>query len=417
MRQSGRETGKIEWYRGVYNQLRLKKNLGRSCFFIRPSCGAKNKKEREHTMSNYTNCLPAWSVGPDCYKEVASVVRRFGKTAAVVGGKTALSKGYDKLAAAVAGSDLTLTQPIWYGGNSTYENVAAVAALEEVRSADMIFAMGGGRAVDTCKCVAEQLDKPLFTFPTIASNCAPVTAVGVFYNANDTFKDYFYPSRCPLHAFIDTQIIAEAPEAFLWAGIGDALSKECEVELCTRGRDLSHTPLMGRTMAACCTDPLLKFGKEAMAQCHADQAGNALEQVALGIIVSTGLVSNFVTHATDYYYNSSLAHCVYYGSTMVPGSGNKHLHGEIVSFGVLCLLTYDKNFARRDEILAFNHSIDLPVTLAQVGLGEEHLQTIADKAASVIEWTSSLFTFTKEEFMQAMRDADAAGRAYLEAHK
>ena len=185
-------------------------------------------------MNTYTNCLPAWSVGPDCYKEVFSVVRRYGRTAAVVGGKTALSKAYDKLAAAVAGTGLTLTRPIWYGGNSTYENGDMVAALEEVKNADMVFAVGGGRAVDTCKYVAEKLDKPLFTFPTIASNCAPVTAIGVFYNPDDRFKDYFYPTRCPLHAFIDTQVIAEAPEKLLWAGIGDALSKECEVELCTR---------------------------------------------------------------------------------------------------------------------------------------------------------------------------------------
>ena len=35
-------------------------------------------------MNTYTNCLPAWSVGPDCYKEVFSVVRRYGRTAAVV---------------------------------------------------------------------------------------------------------------------------------------------------------------------------------------------------------------------------------------------------------------------------------------------------------------------------------------------
>ena len=34
-------------------------------------------------MNTYTNCLPAWSVGPDCYKEVFSVVRRYGRTAAV----------------------------------------------------------------------------------------------------------------------------------------------------------------------------------------------------------------------------------------------------------------------------------------------------------------------------------------------
>ena len=169
-------------------------------------------------MNTYTNCLPAWSVGPDCYKEVFSVVRRYGRTAAVVGGKTALSKAYDKLAAAVAGTGLTLTQPIWYGGNSTYENGDMVAALEEVKNADMVFAVGGGRAVDTCKYVAEKLDKPLFTFPTIASNCAPVTAIGVFYNPDDSFKDYFYPTRCPLHTFIDTQVIAEAPEKLLWAG-------------------------------------------------------------------------------------------------------------------------------------------------------------------------------------------------------
>ena len=364
-------------------------------------------------MNTYTNCLPAWSVGPDCYKEVYNVVRRYGKTAAVVGGKTALSKAYDKLAAAVEGTGLTLTRPVWYGGNSTYENGDMVAALEEVRNADMLFAVGGGRAVDTCKYVAEKLDKPLFTFPTIASNCAPVTAIGVFYNPDDSFKNYFYPSRCPLHTFIDTQVIAEAPEKLLWAGIGDALSKECEVELCTRGRDLPHTPLMGRTMAACCTDPLVEYGKKALEECRANVAGNALEQVALCIIVSTGIVSNFTTTANDYYYNSSLAHCVYYGATLVPASGHNHLHGEIVSFGVLTLLTYDKNFARRDELLAFNASVGLPVTLAQIDLTEADLQTVADKAATVLEWTCSLQTFTKEAFKQAMRDADAAGRKYL----
>lgn len=366
-------------------------------------------------MSNYTNCLPAWSVGPECYKEVPAVTAGYGKTAAVIGGKKALAAAYDKLKAAVEATGPVLSDPIWYGGNSTYEHVDMLTALDAVRNADMIFAVGGGRAVDTCKAVAERLNKPLFTFPTIASNCAPVTAIAVFYNADDTFRDYFYPTRCPLHTFLDTQVIAEAPETLLWAGIGDALSKECEVELCTRGRNLPHTPLLGRTMAACCTDPLLKYGRAAMEECRANRAGEALEQVALCIVVSTGIVSNLVTTKDDYYYNSSLAHCVYYGATMVPASGRNHLHGEIVSFGVLTLLTYDGNFARRDEILAFNHSIGLPVTLAQIQLGEENLQTIADKAAAVVEWTSSLFTFTKEAFVQAMQDADAAGKAYMQS--
>ena len=43
-------------------------------------------------FTNYTNCLPAWSVGPNCYEKVYGVVAKFGKSAAVIGGKTALSK-------------------------------------------------------------------------------------------------------------------------------------------------------------------------------------------------------------------------------------------------------------------------------------------------------------------------------------
>ncbi|MCI2047843.1 MAG: iron-containing alcohol dehydrogenase family protein [Faecalibacterium sp.] len=364
-------------------------------------------------MKSYTDCLPAWSVGPDCYGEVYSVVRRFGRTAAVIGGKTALEKAYPVLKAAMKEEPFTLSEPVWYGGNSTYENVEKLEAMDAVKNADMIFGVGGGRAVDTCKAVAEHLDKPLFTFPTIASNCAACTAIGVFYNADDTFCNYFYPTRCPEHTFINTQVIAEAPERLLWAGIGDALSKECEVELATRGKELFHTPLLGAQLARACTNPLVECGAKAMRQVQQKQAGYELEQVALDIIVSTGIVSNLTSAGEKYYYNSSLAHCVYYGATMVPASGGQHLHGEIVSFGVLTLLTYDRQFAERDRLLAFNHSIGLPVTLAQVDLAEKDLQTVADKAATVLEWTRAPYAVTKEAFMQAMRDADAAGRAYL----
>ena len=84
---------------------------------------------------------------------------------------------------------------------------------------------------------------------------------------------------------------------------------------------------------------------------------------------------------------------------------------------MLTLLTYDKNFARRDEILAFNASVGLPVTLDQIQLTEADLQTVADKASTVLEWTCSLQPFTKEACVQAMLDASAAGKAYLEAHK
>ena len=49
------------------------------------------------------------------------------------------------------------------------------------------------------------------------------------YKLDGSLAGYYYPQHCAEHTFINTKIIAEAPEKLLWAGIGDALSKECEV--------------------------------------------------------------------------------------------------------------------------------------------------------------------------------------------
>ena len=362
---------------------------------------------------SYSEILPSWSVGPDCYENVYDIVRPLGKQAAVIGGETAMSKAYDVLKGNLEDKDFNLSDPIVYGKNSTLENATRLLTIKKVQDADMIFGIGGGRATDTCKVVADKLGKPLFTFPTIASNCAPVTGISVIYHSDDSFDRYYYTKRCPNHTFINTKIIAEAPEKLFWAGIGDALSKTCEVELATRGEKLFHTTLLGAQLAQACTDPLVKYGAQAIKQVGAKKIGYELEQVALDIIVSTGLVSNMTSNGTNYYYNSSLAHCVYYGSTLIPASGGKHLHGEIVSFGVLTLLTYDKQFEERDRLMKFNHSIGLPITLDEIGLKEKNLQTIADKAATVVEWAKAPYTVTKENFMQAMRDADIAGKAYI----
>ena len=60
---------------------------------------------------------------------------------------------------------------------------------------------------------------------------------------------------------------------------------------------------------------------------------------------------------------------------------------------------------------------DLVVNLPLAEIFETHLQTGADKAATVLEWSKAPYPVTKEAFMQAMRDADAAGRALLAAEK
>lgn len=366
---------------------------------------------------SYSIVLPSWSIGPDSYDYVYDIVRYLGSSAAVIGGETALEKAYGSLSDSLKDKNFTITKPICYGKNATFSNIERLENMDEVKNADMIFAVGGGRAIDTCKAVAEHLDKPIFTFPTIASNCAPATSIGVYYNEDDSFRSYLYPKSCPNHTFINTKIIAEAPEELFWAGIGDALSKEYEVELATRGEKLFHTTLLGAQMAHACTKPLIDFAEKSIEQVRAKEPGFELEQVALDIIVTTGIVSNLTCDETKYYYNSSLAHCVYNGATKVLASGGKHLHGEIVSYGVLTLLTYDKQFEERDRIMKFNHSIDLPITLDEIDLRKEDLNTVVEDAHTLVEWTCAPYEFTEEKFIQALIDTDIAGKKLIEANK
>lgn len=368
---------------------------------------------------SYNEFLPSYSIGDDCYKEIPYVTRRYGKTAVVIGGKTAMEKAKPELLAALKGSDLEITDFIWYGGDSNYENIEMLKAMPEVQNADVVFGVGGGRAVDTVKTLCDRMDKPFFTFPTLASNCASCTAISVIYNADGTFKEYAYLKAPALHTFINTKIIAESPEKLFWAGIGDALSKEYEVVFACRDKDMTHTPLLGKVLAEACTEPLVSYGKKALEDCRNNVSSKNIEQIALDIIITTGLVSNFTVHQNnpdpndDYYYNSSLAHCVYYGASLFPKCEHDHLHGEIVSFGVLCLLTYDEQFEERQRIFEFNRSIGLPCTLGEIALTEEDVPAIAHKAASVVEWTYVPGEPSEEKFIKAILDTDKAGKEFL----
>lgn len=77
---------------------------------------------------SYSVYLPNYSIGENCYKELPYVARNYGKKAVVIGGKTAMEKAKDALLEGIKGSDLEITDFIWYGGDSSYENGNALIA-------------------------------------------------------------------------------------------------------------------------------------------------------------------------------------------------------------------------------------------------------------------------------------------------
>ena len=114
--------------------------------------------------------FPSYSIGAKVYDSIPEICGSYGKRAVIIGGKTALKAAEELIRQAVSDSQITITGTLWYGGEAAYENVEALKNQAEVKEADMIFAVGGGKALDTGKALAEQLSVPGFTFPTIASN-------------------------------------------------------------------------------------------------------------------------------------------------------------------------------------------------------------------------------------------------------
>lgn len=330
-------------------------------------------------MQNYDLFLPSYCIGNDVYSKIKDICLEYGEKAVVIGGHKGMNAAKDKLIKAAEEAKIEILDFVWFGNDCTYDNVSLLSENDAVKQCDYIFAVGGGKALDTCKCLGQKINKKVFTFPTIASNCAACTTVSIMYNNDGTFKEPYFFLRPAVHTFIDTEILTNAPEKYMWAGIGDTYSKYYESTISAREEELEHFKSLGVGMSHMCLHPLIIYGEKALEDNEKKICSYELEQTALVIIVTTAIVSIFLTrdHTPD--YNSGLAHAVFYALTQFEEIEKNHLHGEVVAFGVLILLLCDNAIRDFEKIYEFNKKIGLPVKLQDIGISREQFNEIIDK--------------------------------------
>lgn len=354
-------------------------------------------------LENYEVHLPNYSIGDAIYDKIGPVCESYGKTVLVIGGKRALDAAFDKIKAAVDQTNLEIIGKELYGKDCTYQTVEKLRRMSVYQKADMVFGVGGGKALDTVKCLCITDDKPVFSFPTIASNCSACTSVSIMYNEDGTFLKPNFFVRPVMHAFIDTEIIAKAPSQYMWAGIGDTYAKYYEATISSRDERLEHFTSLGVAVSLMCRNPLLEYGPKAFADHKKGLCTYDVEQVVLAIVVTTGIASIFLTKDFTPDYNSGLAHAIFYALTKYPVIEQRHLHGEVVGFGVLLALLVDGQEEEFEKIYQLNREIGLPVSLKEIEITEDEWKESMGRIPKMSDVAHYPYKVTREMLEDAMQ--------------
>ncbi len=303
-----------------------------------------------------------YTIGADAYENIKDVCGCLGKRALIVGGETALSKSIDKLR--VAMHDFEIVDVVVYGKECTRKHVEELYNIYKSDAIDFVVGVGGGKAIDTSKCLADLLGVMIVTIPTLASTCAASSALAVTYTENHAYDGFWYFKAPAYHTFIDTDIIINTPIEYFRAGMGDTLAKYYEVEFSARGREKTFEDEMGLSISRMCSAPLLESAAGALEDFRSNCITDRFEQAVLIILVSTGMVSMLINHD----FNGAVAHALFYGLTEIEGFEEKFRHGDVIGYTTAVQLMLDGQDDEAIKIGNLIKQLGVEATLSERGI-------------------------------------------------
>jgi glycerol dehydrogenase len=299
-----------------------------------------------------------------------------------------------------------------FGGECSSAEIARCRDAARRTGAAIIVGAGGGKALDTARAVASELNLPVACCPTTASSDAPCSALSVVYTEQGVFEKCLYYKRNPDLVLVDSTVIARAPVRLLVAGMGDALATFFEADAAIRAHRRNvvggAATLAAEAIAQLCYRTLRDDGVAAVAAARAQAVTPALER----IIEANTLLSGLGFESAGL----AVAHSVHNGLTAAPET-HRFLHGEKVAFGTLTQLVLEgRPRALLDEAMGFCADVGLPLTLADLGLAglsREKAQAIAERAVAPGESAhNEPFDVSAETIRDAIFAADALGAAF-----
>ena len=348
-------------------------------------------------------------------------VRQYGTSALLVATKSSVKRVREALDATAVKFGVTFVETD-FQGECSRDEIARLGELARKHSCHCTVGLGGGKALDTARCVAA--GQGLIVVPTTAATDAPTSHSAVIYKPNGEMEDYAYFPRNPDVVLMDVSIIAASPVRYLVSGMGDALSTYFEARATRRscsavnaglpcGARTGDCPpargtLAAQALASTCYRILLEDGYKAVLACQAKMATPALENV----IEANSLLSGLGFESGGL----AAAHAIHDGLTALEET-HAYLHGEKVAFGTLAQLVLENAPTEEiEEVLEFCTTVGLPVCLKDIGITDisaDDLRKVARKACLPEESIHAMpFPITEHAVAAAIMAADALGNAY-----
>jgi glycerol dehydrogenase len=351
--------------------------------------------------------MPAQAIAPqqilrvdDSLPQLDRLIGQYGQRPLVVGGNHSLEVFQPYL------ETLSTTLVV---AAATYGQDCSQSSLQRLRQAvanhgtDVILGVGGGKALDAAKLLADQCHCPIITIPTSAATCAAWTALSNLYTEAGAFQSDVSLPRCPDLLILDYALIQTAPPRTLIAGIGDALAKWYEASI-SSGQSQDTLTIAAVQQARILRDILFQKSVAALAE----PGSEVWQQVVDATVLMAGVVGGLGGAQC----RTVAAHAVHNGLTQLPCTRSS-LHGEKVAYGILVQLRLEELLQQnhlaataRHQLLKFYGDIGLPTTLADLSMGDLPLSQLQTAAQFACRPDSDLhhlpFVVTPEPLMAAM---------------
>lgn len=349
--------------------------------------------------------------GRDALSQLGERVAPLAESALVLADADVLEIVGEQAETSLEGSDVETTIEE-FGGESSEAEIDRLTEVARDASADVIVGAGGGKALDTAKAVRKQAGGAMVSMPTIASTDAPTSSLSVIYSEDGEFERYWFYEEHPDLVLVDTSIIAGAPVRFFTSGIADAMATWFEADAVRQadGENFfdENPTYASHSLSRLCYD-LLR-----------DHSVSSVQAIERGIVTeSVEAVTEANTLLSGLGFENggiAAAHSVHNGLTQLEETHHA-THGEKVNFGTITQLVLEgRSDAFVEDVIDFSIEVDLPVTLAEVGVedpSDDDLERVAQAAVADEETIHNAFDVSSDEVRDAMIAADELGSRRL----